>query len=113
MRDDCWGLFRRSRASSHREWHRRYCRAGEVVIGCFCFWIGTWRTDASILVSAPLIYVSSKSQHFIFLRRSILVAHPLGLDRSISFLTATLYLCQMPTSKPQCELVSPKGSKAV
>jgi hypothetical protein len=37
--DDCWGLFRRFLASSPRAWHRRICRAGEVMIGCSCFWI--------------------------------------------------------------------------
>jgi len=32
------------------------------------FGLGAWYTDASTLVSAPLIYASSKYQRFIFIR---------------------------------------------
>ena len=110
--DDCWRLFRRSRASSNRHGTADIVEQVRWRLVVSAFGLGAWYTNASTLVSGPLIYASSKSQHFIFIRRSILVSTP-PLDRSISFSTATLYLCQMPIFKLQCELVSSKSSKAV
>ena len=106
--DDCWRLFRRSRASSHRRGTADIVEQVRWRLVVSAFGLGAWYTNASTLVSGPLIYASSKSHHFIFIGRSILVSTP-PLDRSISFLTATLYLCQMPIFKP----LSSKSSKAV